>query len=181
MTSKFPTTQVLSSEEMYRAHYFRVLLEKYRLPNGQQLERSIVAHPGAAVIVPQCSNGDLLMVQQYRHAIRGSLLEFPAGTMEQSEAPLACAQREIVEEVGHSAEEWISLGLLHPAPGFCNEAQHCFLARMLVPKQAAMDEDEIIEVRRISPAALEAEISAGKLTDAKTLAVFLLLRLRGMI
>lgn len=175
------TTNKLRKQEVYKGHIFTVFREEIRLPSGKTTERSVVRHPGAAIIVPQDTNGELLMVRQYRYALDRQLLEFPAGTLEPGEAPLACAKREIQEEVGHQAAEWLELGPVHPAPGFCDEVQHCFLARGLSPSTAPLDEDEILSVERHSPEVLERLIVRGEVTDAKTLAVFALLKARGLI
>lgn len=57
-----------------------------------------------------------------------------------------CAQRELREEIGYGARELISLGTIYPAPGFCSELQHLFLARGLFEASAQCDEDEEITV-----------------------------------
>ena len=74
-------------------------------------------HPGAVVLLPCHTDGTLLVIKQYRYSLRQTLLEFPAGTIEAGERPLACAQRELAEEVGQAAGRWEGLGGLHPAPG----------------------------------------------------------------
>src|SRR4051794_22697176 len=107
------------SEEVFRGHIFKVMRENLVLPSGKEVERSIVRHPGAAIIVPRDERGNFLMVRQFRYAVDEALLEFPAGTLELGESPLACAKREIQEEVGHAAADWLELGIIYPAPGFC--------------------------------------------------------------
>jgi ADP-ribose pyrophosphatase len=171
--------ETLEKKLIFKGRYFSVTQEKARISPGKAVDRTVVRHNGAAIIVPQDSDGSLLMVRQYRYAPDKTLLEFPAGTLEPGEAPLACAQREIQEEAGCAASEWIALGVVHPAPGFCDEVQHAFLARGLTPAQAPLDEDEIIEVERHSPAEIERMIAGGEITDGKTLAVYLYLKMKG--
>ena len=77
----------------------------------------VIRHPGAAAILAVTADEHLLMLKQYRHAIGKSIWEIPAGTLEPDESPLACAQRELVEESGFSAKSWDVLGTIFPVPG----------------------------------------------------------------
>ena len=154
---------LLKSETVYRGVVFDVRLDTVVIPNGKTVTRDIVIHSGAVIIVPRDADGKFMMVQQYRHAVGHSMLEFPAGTLEIGEQPLACAQRELIEEVGHSAKNWQSLGTLYPAPGFANEIQHLFFATELTPDTAPGDEDEIIEVVSFSAEEIKAAIKISKL------------------
>jgi len=82
------------SEPAYLGHLVKVYVETVQLPNGTQAVREIVRHPGAVAMVPLLSNGDVLLVRQYRHAAGDLLLEIPAGTLEAGEAPGAgCCTR----------------------------------------------------------------------------------------
>ena len=171
----------LDSEVVYRSRLFDLVDDTVRLPNGSLARRLTLTHPGAVVIVPQMTDGSLLFVRQYRHSVRSMLLEFPAGTLEPGEAPLDCARREIVEEVGHRAEEWICLGRQVPAPGFCSEVQHLFLARGLHRDYAEGDEDEIIEIERMTVAEFERAVADGSVQDAKSMAVYARAKLRGLL
>ena len=104
-----------------------------RLPSGRTVVRQVVKHPGAVVILPQLADGRLLPIAQYRCAVGETVLEFPAGTLEPGEAPLACARRELIEETGYRADHWHALGTIYSSPGFCDERLHLFLASGLVP------------------------------------------------
>ncbi len=140
---------------------------------GRSFARVTVLHPGAAVFLPLDEDNNLLLVRQYRHPIGQMLLEAPAGTLEPNEEPLTCAKREIQEEVGMSAATWTPLGTLYPAPGFCSELQHLFLARDLTPApDAEQDEDEFIEVVPLSIGEVEEKIHSGEICDAKTIALY---------
>jgi len=173
--------ELLETNTVYSGRAFNVLDDRVRLPNGCETTRQTVTHPGAAVFLPQRDDGVLLLVEQYRHAIGKLLVEFPAGTLEYGEEPLACAKRELAEEVGCAAEEWTSLGTIYPAPGFCNELQHFFLARDLSPAIAETDEDEIIELREMSVAEVKAAIKDGSFCDGKSIAIFMRAWLGGFL
>lgn len=171
----------LRSQRVFECRQFSVDEDLVRLPNDHECSRFVVRHPGAVVILPRQSDGRFLLVRQYRHPIGGDMLEFPAGTLEPGEKPLPCAQREICEEVGHAASNWIELGRLYPAPGFCDELQFGFLATDLRPQQDEMDEDEIIEVEALTVSEIEEAIRDGRFCDGKSLAFFARARLLGLI
>lgn len=168
----------LSSSTVYRSRVLAVEEQLVRLPGGTEKTHVTVRHPGAVVIVPQKTDGKFLFTRQYRHSISREMLELPAGTLEPGEEPQQCAAREIQEEVGVSAASWTPLGVLYPAPGFCDELQHCFLARDLNPSVLPADEDEIIEAVELSAKEVLDAIAAGQITDSKTLACLYLLQLK---
>lgn len=169
--------RLLSAERIFDCPVFDVMKEHYRLASGKEAVRMVVKHPGAVVMLPQQSDGLLLMVRQDRCAVGEALLEFPAGTLEKGEEPLACAKRELAEEAGQRAAEWVDLGWHYPAPGFCSEKQYCFLARDLNPASLAADEDENISVELFTVAEVEELIRQGFLRDAKSIAIFFKARL----
>jgi len=164
--------KIISSNEVYRCRTFTVKCERVLLPNGREAEKSIVCHPGAVVVVPVNDRGEFFLESQYRHSLRRKILEFPAGTLEAGENPLTCAQRELQEELGLKGAEWISLGALFPAPGFCDELQHLFLARGLSESLGQKDEDELIEAVVLNRKELEKAIISGELCDAKSISAY---------
>jgi len=171
--------KVVSSEVLCKGAKFYVVRDKLQLPSGAIKDRDCVMHPGAAVFVPQLATGELMLAKQYRYPLKETILEFPAGTLDHNEAPIDCAKREIQEEMGVTASEWIELGTLWPAPGICNEVQHLYVARGLKPQKIAADEEEQIEVVTLKIPQVEAAIKSGEIQDGKTLALFLRARLMG--
>ena len=95
--------KTLRSETKYKGKAFSVRLDELQLPNGRTTKLDIVEHVGAVTIFPIDEDGNVWFVEQYRHATGGELLELPAGTLEEGEDPLECAQREIQEEIGMAA------------------------------------------------------------------------------
>jgi ADP-ribose pyrophosphatase len=176
-----PIAEVLSTHVLHRFRIFAIVEQALRLPSGRTVVRQVVHHPGAVVIMPQLEDGRLLVIAQYRFAVGETLLEFPAGTLEPGEAPLACAKRELIEEAGYRADHWYPLGVIYSSPGFCDERQHLFLATGLVPEHAAGDEDEIIEVKGLTVAEVECAIADGTLVDAKSIAAYARAKLQGVL
>lgn len=131
----------------------------------------MVDHPGASAALV-VKDGLVLMVEQYRPAAGRKMLELPAGTIDRKESPLNCAQRELQEETGYSAETWESLGHLYPTPGYTNEVLHLFLASDLSKGEQQLDEEEDIKVRWLPIEEVERLIDEGEINDAKTIIAF---------
>ena len=105
----------------------------------------MVAHPGAVGIVAH--DGErMYFVRQPREAVgEQSLLELPAGKLEDEE-PLETAKRELAEEIGKGAERWEYLTSFWTSPGFADEECHLYLATGLYDHSEDPDEDERIEI-----------------------------------
>lgn len=169
MSRKVPIMK--ESRTLYQGKRLSVVEEILTLSSGKPYVHTTVTHPGAVVILPVDTNGNIYFIKQYRHSIKETLLELPAGTLELNEDPLECAKRELKEEIGKSAKEWISLGILYPAPGFCSEKQFCYIAKDLFDEKLEGDEDEVIEVSPINSKELPKIIKEGKILDGKSLAL----------
>ncbi|GAD80076.1 NUDIX hydrolase [Vibrio ezurae] len=156
---------------LHRWKNLSLIEESQTLPNGVEVQHTSVSHPGAVVILAKTPNNTLLLLNQYRPSLKEWLLEIPAGTLEENEAPLSGAKRELEEETGYSAKKWQSLGQLTPMAGFCNEIQYLYLAEELsLTQRLSQDSDEVIEVLDVSVDQLLSWIQQDKITDAKTIA-----------
>jgi ADP-ribose pyrophosphatase len=164
--------QRIKREEIYKGHVIDVYRDTLRNPDGHEFTRDLVAHPGAVVVL--AVDGDqLLFVRQYRYPAEQELLECVAGGLEPGEDPAEAADRELQEEIGFKAGRLTKLGAFYSAPGFCNELLHLFLAEELSPSKLAGDEDEQIEVVRLTTPEALAMARSGEIRDAKTLAALL--------
>ena len=165
----------ISSERKYMGKRIAVRLEHVRLSDGTESVRDIVDHPDTVVILAMDENGDVLFVRQYRKAPDVELLELPAGGMEPGETePMESAQRELREETGYAAGELIPLGSFYSAPGTMTELLYSFLARDLTYDPLPADEDERIELERMSFRDAVTAAREGRFQDAKTLASLML-------
>jgi ADP-ribose pyrophosphatase len=175
MTSQNPEfPRVISSTPIYKGRIIDLRVDEIEVEPGRVYKRDVVSHPGAVVILPVDADGRILWITQYRYAAAKVLLELPAGTLEDGEQPLACAQREIVEEVGFATASWHELGGFYSAPGFCSEYLYAFLATDLREDHADGDEDEDIAVIPLTLEETYARLDAGEITDAKSIATLLL-------
>jgi ADP-ribose pyrophosphatase len=170
--------QLLKQRLFYKGRKFDFEVNRLRLPNRVEGDWECIRHPGGALAIPVTNEGKLILVRQYRFAVGGRVLEFPAGTIEPMEDPLETVKREIQEETGFSADKWQKLGEFILAPGYSDEIIYAFLAQDLtqLEKPPQQDEDEDIEVLFWTPEELEKAILEGQPVDAKSISSFFLAR-----
>ena len=166
--------QTLSSNAVFDGRVIRVRVDTVTLPGGGQASREVVEHRASVVVVPVDSEGNVVLVRQYRHPVGQALLEAPAGVVEESERPEECAQRELQEETGYVARDLRALGGFWISPGYCTEFMYAYLARELVPSRLEADEDENIRVERLPLSGVHRLIRAGEIQDAKSVAALLM-------
>jgi len=166
-TGDFTETAV-SSKLAYDGGLLKVKRDEVRLPDGAIAWREYVLHPGAALILPVFDDGSVLLERQYRYPKQRHFIEIPAGKLEAGEEPLATARRELIEECGYEASEWMKIAALDPTIGYSNEVIHLYAARGLHHVGAQLDEGEHLEVfeARLSDA-LE-WVRDGTISDSKT-------------
>ncbi|MBQ4153054.1 MAG: NUDIX hydrolase [Oscillospiraceae bacterium] len=177
LTEKTLIHQVVFEGKIINMRQDTVLLE-----NEKTATRDVVEHPGGVCVLPLTDAGEIIMVKQFRYPYKEVLLEIPAGKLDKgNEDPLDCGKRELEEETGMTAEEYLSLGKMYPSPGYCDEIIHMYLAKGLHPSKQHLDEDEFLEVYKIPFETVLSEILSGQLTDAKTqIAVLKAARILGL-
>jgi len=163
------TETQLDSALMYEGDFIQVRKDSVRLPDASTSSREYISHPGAVAILAMQDNGKLVMERQYRYAPRREFIELPAGKIDHGEDILLTAKRELLEETGHVASEWIHLTTAWPCIGYADERLEYFLARGLKHEGRNLDEGEFLEVFELSlPDAIE-WIRQGKINDSKTI------------
>lgn len=163
----------ISSEMKFDGRLIKVTFDIADV-NGKDAWREVVHHPGASAIVVIDEQGRIVMERQFRYALDRGLLEIPAGKLDAGEDPLTCAKRELEEETGYKAEEWISLGAIATSPGFCNEVIHLYVAKGLSKGQTHWDDDEYVELEYYTFDELMEAIRKEEIKDGKTLAALAL-------
>lgn len=140
------------------------------LPTGIKTQIDLVLHPGAVLVVPFLSADRVVILRQFRPAIKQYLYEFPAGTLEPGERGIVCARRELKEEAGYNARTITRIGEIYPVPGYSNEEIVIYQARGLTPQKESGDFDEVIEPVIMSTAQLRKLFYNRRIRDAKTIA-----------
>jgi ADP-ribose pyrophosphatase len=165
-------------EQIYEGKFASLRKDTFRFDDGDEVTREYLEHPGAVVVYAYDDEG-FYVVRQPREAIGvPDLLELPAGKLDvEGEEPLEAAKRELAEEIGKGAREWETVNRFWMSPGILTEEMHLFIASDLYDESAEADEDERIEIVKISHAELDATIEACR--DAKTLVGLLWIRAYG--
>ena len=162
------TEKTIQKKVLYDGKIIRLRVDEALLPNGRTATREVVEHNGGVCVCALTDEGELLFVRQFRYPYGEVLTELPAGKLEKGEDPLEAGKRELEEETGARAEQYESLGVLYPSPGYCGEVIHLYLATSLRFGQMNPDEDEFLDVVRIPLEQAVQMVMAGELPDAKT-------------
>lgn len=160
--------ETLSSETVYAGRLLHARLDRVRLPDGRESTREYLVHPGAAVVIALFDNGDVLLERQHRYPLHRDFIELPAGKFDPQETELACAQRELREETGYTAEDWQYLATFYPCIGYSDERLVFFLARGLRHVGDGPDHDEFLEILRVPWREALAMIGDGRICEGKT-------------
>ena len=169
MGKKFEEVTV-STTHIHEGRVISLRVDDVRLPNGKQSKRELVKHPGAVAIIAITEDRKLVTVEQYRKALERSIIEIPAGKIEQGEDPKETALRELEEETGYTASHLHFVQRFATSPGFADEIIYVYVAQGLkkLDTQQPLDEDEFVEVREITLREAEEMIESEEIFDAKT-------------
>ena len=130
----------------------------------------VIRHPGGAGVLPVHDDGSISLIRQLRPAVGQYIMEIPAGRLDPDEEPLVCAKRELAEETGLRAAEFIPLGRILSSPGVFDEVIHLYAGRGLTQGTAQPEEDEDMELIRVDFSEACAMVADGRISDAKTMA-----------
>jgi ADP-ribose pyrophosphatase len=168
------TEHCISSDTIADGGMLTVKRDQVRLPNGHESQREYVLHPGAVVIIPLLANGNVVLEKQFRYPLHQVFIELPAGKIDAGEDILVTGQRELLEETGYTATEWVKLGLQHPCIGYSNEVIHIYLATGLTAGEHSRDADEALDVFELNFETCLSMIQRGEITDGKTIVAMFL-------
>jgi 8-oxo-dGTP pyrophosphatase MutT (NUDIX family) len=158
----------LGGRTVYEGKIVTLRIERFRFPDGEEVEREIVRHQGAVGVLVH-DDSDLFLVRQPREAIGDpDFLEIPAGRLDvEGEAPVDAARRELAEEIGKAAARWEPITEYVSSVGIMDEVVHLFHATGLSDAHAEAEHNERIEIVPWPLADLDGAIAATR--DAKTL------------
>ena len=157
------------SEEIFDGIILHLFKDTVELPNGKPATREVIRHVGAVGVIPITDDGNVLVERQFRYPLNRVITEIPAGKLDSfTEDRLSAAKRELEEETGYTAAEWISMGDYYPTPAYCDERITLYLAKGLALGQRHLDEDEFLNFAFVPLASLVDDVMAGRITDGKT-------------
>lgn len=155
---------------IYNGRVVNFHVDDITLCNGEKATRECVDHPGGVGIIALTDDEYVYMVRQFRYPYKESIYEIPAGKREKGEDPLETGKRELQEECGVVAENYVDLGRIYPSPGYTNEEIYLYAATGLTEVEQNLDEDEFLQVTKMKLTTLITKIMSGEITDAKTIA-----------
>lgn len=158
---------------LHKGRLIELHSEQVELREGGHTHFDIVKHPGGAVIAAINDKNEICLLKQWRHAVQQFIWEFPAGCLEPNEPPIDTAKRELEEEAGIIASDWVNHGQLLPSPGFSSEVLYLFEARNLSHGQLNLDDAEQLEAHWLPIEKAMYMAKNGEINDAKTLALLL--------
>ena len=157
------------SEEIFDGVILHVFKDTVALPNGNPAIREVIRHVGAVGVIPVTDDGKVIIEKQFRYPLSSVITEIPAGKLDSfTEDRLSAAKRELEEETGYTAKEWVSMGDYTPTPAYSDERITLYLARGLELGLRHLDEDEFLNFEFVPLAELVDDVMAGRITDGKT-------------
>ena len=163
-----------TTEAVFDGSLLHVVRDTVTLPNSGTATREVIRHVGAVAVVPLTENNEVVIERQFRYPINEVITEIPAGKLDSKEEDrLHAAKRELKEETGITADEWMELGDYLPACAYTDERITLYIARELHFGDQKLDEDEFLNIKKVPLETLIQEIMDGKISDGKTQAALL--------
>jgi len=171
--------KTIRTKDIFTGRIISVQVDDVLLPNGKQSKRELVKHPGAVAVIPVTKEEKIVFVEQYRKPLERSLVEIPAGKIEENEEPAVTAVRELEEETGYTTDTLTYVDSFYTSPGFANEIVHLYYTDNLekITEQVVGDEDEFVELIELSLEEAEQYVKEKKIHDAKTMYALLYIKL----
>ena len=162
------TEKQINFDYKFKGKIVNLRVDDALLPNGTTAKREIVEHNGGVCVAPLDKDYNLYFVKQFRYPYMEIVTELPAGKLEKGEDPFEAGKRELKEETGATAGNYVDLGKLYPTPGYCGEIIHMYLATELEFGEQNPDEDEFLEVYKIPLSKAVEMVMNGEIRDSKT-------------
>jgi len=167
--------KINSSKVVYENKLFKIKREKCIVPRtGKPYNYYYEDSPNWVNIIPVTKEGKILLIKQYRNAVREFTIEIPGGIIDREDKnPLAAAKRELLEETGFGGGRYKLIGICQPNPAIINNRTYTYLAKG-VYKKGLQDPDstEEIEVIEVTPRSINTFIKQGKIKHTLVITAF---------
>ncbi|WP_181350010.1 NUDIX hydrolase [Thalassobacillus sp. CUG 92003] len=162
--------KTIDTQHIFKGKIVQLQVDSVQLPDGNTSKRELVKHPGAVAVIALKPEGKLVCVEQYRKPLEKSLVEIPAGKLEDGEEPEVTAVRELEEETGYTTDHLEKVTSFYTSPGFADELIHIYFTDQLkkLETRPDSDEDEFVELKEITLEEAEELSASERIHDAKT-------------
>jgi ADP-ribose pyrophosphatase len=172
---------LVSSERLYSGRVINLDRDTVQFPNNTTGQLEMIRHPGASAVVPfmdepRAPDPRIILIRQFRHAANGVIWEIPAGRLDPGETAATCAQRELEEEIGMTADVLARLTTIYTTPGFTDEKIHLFMAHELKKGTHRREPDEFMEVQTKRWSEVMNMMRVGEISDAKTVVALMFIQ-----
>lgn len=168
--------KVVDREDLFKGILLVMRKKIVQNKDGTLWERETVGYGKDAVAIVGIENGRIYFVRQFRPACEDSLVEIPAGRVEENETPQQCAKREFEEETGLVPLNLRKIIEFYPSPGFVEEKIHLFLCSEFQKGNVNLDKGEEVETLTLTLEEALDFINSGQIVDAKTIIGILLMK-----
>src|SRR5699024_4963855 len=164
------TEKTLKTTTVYNGKIVHLRVDDVLLPDGEKSKREIIKHPGAVAIIPITPDNKIVLVRQYRKPLEKTIVEIPAGKIEQKERPELTAIRELEEETGYTTNELSFVTSFYTSPGFADELMHIYMTTDIhrLTEKVTGDDDEFIEKMELTLEEAKEYVRKQDIHDAKT-------------
>ena len=165
---KIQKWETLKSEYLFQRPWLTARRDTVRLPDGRtNPEYYVLEYPDWINVIALTTEGDFVMVEQYRHGLGDVFTELVAGVIEPRETPIEAARRELLEESGYGGGDWEQFMVISQNPSCSNNLTYCFIAKGVVKISGQhLDANEDIAVRILKEEEVYALLRDDKMKQA---------------
>lgn len=159
--------RTLDSKLILDTGYFKLFQETCETHTGRVIDDYFIFQQhDVALVFAITPAKQVVVVRQYKHGIRDIDLEIPAGGIHDGEKPEAGARRELREETGYTAPEFVLVATHQRGTSNQNTRDFVFVAKDAVLEgPPRFDENEQIETELVSLTEIRQKVKSGEIND----------------
>lgn len=166
--------ETLGAKRPVVTRWYSVRQDWVRTHTGGEISYTYVEHPGAVYVVPVTTDGEVLLIRQYRYPVHAWLWEVPSGGIEAGEDGATAAARELAEEVGAVSPSIQQVAAFYTSAGISDERSGVYLATQVALGQSRREATELLRVVALPLEEALRMAHGGEITDAQSALALLL-------